>query len=338
MKLLTVLTIRANSERLPNKCLLPISSPKDLTTKRKIKRPLLWWIIARLQSLPGKLVVATTTDSSDNEVEQTINKYFPSIEVFRGHPQNVVGRINKVVRANSPSFVFRALGDCPFLATELVSYSIRKMESEWKSAFVWYMSPEIWPVYGAREFPYSSTGWNKITMLSGLKGEHVDTFFHSNRRRFDILFHLPPPNIYFRNYRLEIDDQEDYEMLQAIGKNISLLSPLKEVIKFLDLNPNIAAINSNVAEKTGPLNLSTYSNSQRRIWHNQMVGKTYYTWDGKKINPPNKLAVPIFCNGCENVLGQAFEGKLYLATNGSILEKGFPRCTSCSLMSREWRK
>jgi spore coat polysaccharide biosynthesis protein SpsF (cytidylyltransferase family) len=315
---------------------LPITSPQNPVSKKKIKRPLLWWIISRLEILPGKLVVATTTDVADNEIEQLVKKNFPLVDVFRGHPHNVIHRMNKVVRANECDFVFRALGDCPFLATELVSYATNKMDKEWKHAFVWYLSPETLPVYGAREFPYSSTGWNKITMLSAIKGEHVDTFFHENRRRFDILFHLPPHNDYFRNYRLEIDYLEDYEMLQALGKEISLLSPLKTIIKFLDENPSIAAINSSMTEKTGPFNLSTYSNKQRRIWHNHMVGKPYYTWDGKKIAPADK-AKPIFCN-CGTLLGQGLNGKLYLAENGSVMEKGYPRCTSCSLMSREWKR
>lgn len=52
-------------------------------------------------------------------------------------------------------------------------------------------------------------------------------------------------------YRLALDTQEDYEMHCSIYKSLynGMAIPLKEVYLFLDDNPQIANINSNVKEK-----------------------------------------------------------------------------------------
>ena len=57
-KLATILTVRSGSERYPNKCLAEVQG-----------KPLLFWITERLSTLPGKLIVATTNNPEDDQIE-----------------------------------------------------------------------------------------------------------------------------------------------------------------------------------------------------------------------------------------------------------------------------
>lgn len=330
--LLTILTVRTDSERFPGKILEPVKSVA--AGVRKVTLPLGSWIIRRLKEMPGELVVATTTDRSDDELVRLLKR--ENVPIHRGPVDDVIGRMQEVVeKSQGCDFVLRALGDCPFLSLELVDYSIRAMSRTRSDAFVYYMNPEVWPVYGSREFPYSIDAWLRIVGNSEHR-EHPDQYFHENRRQFQVLYHQPPPNIYMRPYRLEVDWPEDLVLISAIADEIGMMAPVDEVVKFLDGNPDIARINANRIEKTGPLSLNSYSNSKRRQWLVQMQGKPVMGWDGKITHPPDKRATPIFCS-CGHPVGQGWQGRLYLP-DGSLMDSGFPKCRNCGLITREWKE
>lgn len=338
-KLLTILTVRSNSERLPNKILGEISSKSE--GKRKQTQPLIIWLLRRLAQINNSVVVvATTTDASDNELVAICEK--EGVPVLRGSTDDVIGRMQMAVddpRFMGAKFIFRALGDCPFIDTNLVSYATRRMEETGKEAFVYAVDSEVWPVYGAREFPFSRDGWERINARSPYR-EHPDQWFHLNRDKFNILYHLPPENVYFRqSYRLEIDYPEDLELVKVIAAEVGMLADLKDVIKFLDVNPAIARLNANCIEKTGPLNLNTYDNAHRRKWLLTLSGKPIMTWQGELLTAPDPRATPVFCR-CGALLGHGWLTRMYTAYKPGVpsimLEHGYVKCAECGSV-REWR-
>lgn len=333
--LLTILTVRTASERLPAKCLQPVKSRVPGATKKETA-PLIVWIVRRLRQINGALVVATTNDPTDNELTTILQKQ--NIEVIRGSRDDVVSRMEAVLRTGQypgTDMVFRALGDCPFICTEYVEYAAKAIERFRAEAFVYMLNPECYPVYSTREFPYSIDGFNRIVRRSTAR-EHPDVYFHKNRREFKVVYHMPPPSWAFRPYRLEVDYPADLELVRAVADGPGMLAHTKEVISFLDANPDIARINTEMQEKTGPLNLNTYSNRQRREWLNDMIAKPVLNWDGKLVEPPGHAAVPIFCT-CGHTLGWGWRGRLHLP-DGSIMAEGFPKCRNCGLIVREWRR
>jgi len=326
--LLSIITVRSDSQRLPNKALLPIKSfmPGDT---RKQTLPLITWLIRRCRQLPGALVAATTNDATDNELTQVMRK--EGIEVIRGSKDDVIDRMNLVIMTGqypSVTAVQRVLGDCPYLSTRIVGYAAKRLEETGKDAFVYTLPGDIFPVYGSREFPLSLKGWQRLARESTYR-EHPDMYFHLNRRKFDTLFHLGPDSLYFRPYRLELDTEADAEVMKILGEEVGMLSPLRDVIRFLDRNPQVARINSDQVEKTGPLNLNTYSNSKRVEWLMSMQGQPVMTWEGEILTPPDKKSTPMFCN-CGHLVGWGIEGRLH-TRNGSIISSGFPKCDKCGL-------
>ncbi len=333
MRLLTVLTLRMDSARFPGKVLAPVTSriSKDETETQ----PLAIWIVRRLRMFNTIVTVATTDRPEDKPIIKAMEA--EGIPCYTGPTEDVISRVNMALEkgAYKVDFIFRMLGDCPFLETYLVDYAVRQLYNQRKEAFVYHLDPERWPVYGSREFPYSVEGWQKIVKESPYR-EHPDKYFHKNRQRFDILYHLPPPNIYFRPYRLEVDYPRDLTVIKRIASQIGMLAPLSEVLKYLDRNPSVALLNQQLIEKSGPTQLATYANADRRTWLRRMIGQPVMTWDGTIITPVSPQAVPVFCK-CGHPVGQVENGRLYLR-NRTVIMEGYPRCTNCGLVVKDWKK
>ena len=106
-----VLTARQSSERLPGK-----------TMKEVNGQPLVYWLVRRLEKI-GRVVLATTKLSNDDPLAAFVEAM--GTPVYRGSTNDVVARIDYAVRAAYPQaeYVLRGLGDCPFMAGELISRS-----------------------------------------------------------------------------------------------------------------------------------------------------------------------------------------------------------------------
>lgn len=322
VKLATVLTVRYNSERLPGKALALIDG-----------QPVMIHILERLRQLPGKVIVATSTDPRDDAIETALDG--TGVPVFRGSLTDVLDRVNGAVDAFFPDadFVFRALGDCPFIETELVERAMFVLEKKNADAMLWHLAPDTWPLYGAREFPFSRKAWKTIVESAiGSQREHTDQYFHDNRTKFDVVYHEPPASVYFRNYRLEIDWQEDLDLVRVVSKELGMLRPLREVVRFLDTHPEIASINNTRIEKTGPL--TTYDYGMRRKWMKAMQGQPVVNWDNTRWQIPDK-ADPIFCNSGKCLLGYAQNGALYTKNDYIIHGKAYIPCPCGS--GRYWK-
>lgn len=322
VKLATILTVRASSTRLPNKALAEING-----------KPVMHWLYQRLQPL-GKVIVATSTDKSDQPIADYCNQN--NIPVYCGSLEDVVARIDGAVREFVPNatHVFRALGDCPYIEVEIVKRALSIMDENQADAFLWHLSPDTWPIYGSREFPFSIRGWRKIFCgAQGSEREHSDQYFHNNRELFDIVYHEPPVSTYFRHYRLEIDWPEDLQMVREIAKEVPMDAPMTEVVHFLDTHPEIAAINGERVEKTGPL--SSYDYSLRRGWMRAMSGKPVVAWDDTVWMPPGKRAVPIFCSAGKCLVGYGNNGVLYTKSGDKIAGEAYKNC-ACGA-GRYWK-
>lgn len=313
-----ILTARTSSERLPGKVIADVSG-----------LPLISWIIRRLKPI-GTVVLATSTDKCDGillDIAQSEGVYS-----YAGSKDDVVTRIDSAIRQFTPDakYVLRALGDCPFMATDIIEHAVYIMNKYKTEAFAWASAPFVWPVYGAREFPYSRDGWNRINAQSTNR-EHPDMAFHNNRSRFRISYHEIPPSTYYRSYRLEVDWQEDLDLIRAISSGPGMLAPTLDVVRFLDNNPGIASINRSRVERTGP---SCYDYKTQRAWYDSMAGKPIIRWDGDMWRPPSRCkTTPVFCDSGLHLLGFADnKGTLY-TPNAWITGDAYLQC-ECSVGKR----
>ena len=77
--ILGIIQARMQSVRLPGKVLLPLEG-----------KPVLWHIFSRLirSKLIDDVCISTTTNPSDNKIEELANEY--KIKIFRGSEENLV--------------------------------------------------------------------------------------------------------------------------------------------------------------------------------------------------------------------------------------------------------
>jgi len=308
-----IATARMSSERLPGKAMRDVRG-----------QPLIYWIVRCLSTITPNVVLATTREPSDDALAAFVEAM--RVPVYRGSTNDVVARIDGALRAFHPDakFVLRGLGDCPFMAGELVTRAVDVMRKRSGDAFVWALPPSVLPVYGAREFPFSRSAWQRIVAnATGEEREHSDMYFHRNRKMFNILYHEPPVSAYFRDYRLEVDWQEDLDLIRSIADRMALLSPLQDIIKYLDGDHRVALLNHERVERTGP---STVSQAERRSYYELMRGQPVVTWDDRLWQPPTDKAEPIFCNSGQCLLGYGDKGVLHRSTGDQIRGDAYVSC------------
>lgn len=310
--LLSILTVRMSSDRLPGKVLAPIAG-----------KPFLAHIIERVRPLPGELVIATTIDPCDDPIAALCQSL--RVECYRhtGPVNDVVGRMAAVV-AQKPrtTHVLRLLGDSPFPEVSLMSRALIMLDRIGAEIMLWYTQPDAIPLYGSRELPMARSAFDKISRLArGDEREHVDLYFNRNRAGFKLLYHEPPTSIYFRPLlRLEVDWPEDLRLVEAIAKGPGMQASLKEIVQWLDRNDGVARLNWGKVEKTGPL--VSYGSSLKREWFKLMRGKPVYRWDGGYWNPNDTDDSPLFCNSGQCLVGWGLPQKGQIRTAEGHLVDG----------------
>ena len=315
-----VITARMTSDRLPGKVLAEING-----------RPLLSWLVARFAEI-GSVVVATSTDPSDDPIAEWADGF---VACYRGSLDDVTGRIWGAIREylSDCDFVMRGLGDCPFPETSFIQRAAQVMDATDADMFLWMLPPWVWPVYGAREFPVRVTLWETMNDLAtGDEREHPDLYLHRHRKDLRIVYHEPPPPVYFRPHRFEIDYPEDLKMVRKLVAEIGGGWPrLEDVIRFLDMRPDIATINISCGEKTGPY--ASYGRKDRDVWAQAQRGKPVVMWDNE-VWAPKTREKPIFCSAGTCLVGYYASGWLR-TREGHAIREGVVACP-CGA-NRRWR-
>lgn len=312
-----VLTARMGSERLPGKAMLEING-----------QPLIGLIIRRLSRI-GNVILATTKQANDDPLAAF--GVSMNIPVYRGAYSDVITRMDEAVKLHHPDarWVLRGLGDCPFMSEELIDRALEVCRARHADIMAWALPPHMQPLYGCREFPYSRAAWNRIVENSGAR-EHVDVYYHSNRALFDVVYHEPPKNVYFRPYRVEVDWPEDIAMLRALAKHVSLLAGLERLVQIMDKHPEVTKLNRERVERTGP---STYSYQVHRSWYENMCGKKIVGWDDTEWQ--NTVdGEPIFCDGGTCLIGFAHGGEIQ--TRAGDLVRGNARLACACGIGKRW--
>jgi spore coat polysaccharide biosynthesis protein SpsF len=129
---IAILQARMSSSRLPGKVLLPINGEPMIY--RQIER-------IRQASTIDKIIVATSTDTSDDSLVEFLTKR--GIEVFRGSLDDVLSRFLEIQKEVYATAIIRLTGDCPLVMPELID----KMVAKFYELGVDYLSNTLEPTY-----------------------------------------------------------------------------------------------------------------------------------------------------------------------------------------------
>jgi spore coat polysaccharide biosynthesis protein SpsF len=237
-KIVTVIQARTGSTRLPDKIFMPLAG-----------KPLLLRMIQRAQNskLAGQIVVATTTEQTDDKVEELCT--LSDINFYRGHPTDLLDRHFKAAIEYNADAVVKIPSDCPLIDSEIIDrvieYYLNNID---KYDYVSNLHPATYPDGNDVEV-FSMTAL-KVSWENAereLEREHTTPYFWENPDKFRI------GNVewetgldYSMSHRFTIDYMEDYLFIKAVYDELYDSNPkfsLNDILELLERKPEIKKLN-----------------------------------------------------------------------------------------------
>lgn len=208
MKIVAVIQARTASSRLPHKVLRPLGGEPLLA--RMLQR-------VRLAQQPDAIVVATTTDESDDPVVALCSKL--DIPCFRGHPTDCLDRHYRVGVAYAADAVVKIPSDCPLIdpsVVDLVISAYRQTQARYD--YFSNLHPPSWPDGNDVEVMAQSALATAAAQASDpFEREHTTPFLWSQPERFALgNLRWPCGLDYSQRFRIVVDWAEDLEVVNEI--------------------------------------------------------------------------------------------------------------------------
>lgn len=236
-----VIQARMGSTRLPGKSLARLRG-----------LPVIDWVVRRARLAEGvdEVVVATSTDASDDELADhvTANGWM----VARGHPLDVLDRYVTALEQVDHDRIVRVTGDCPFVQPMLIDAALDLLGDG-----VQYVATGHEGRF-PRGFDCEAIDREALLVAHAeatdpVEREHVTPFIARRPERFRSIALPSPPWARRPEFRLTLDEADDLAMLRALADGLDrdpedIDGPT--LMNFLDAHPEIAAINAHVRHNT----------------------------------------------------------------------------------------
>ena len=233
-----IVQARMGSERLPGKVLREV-----------LGIPLILLNLKRLEKSReiDRLILATSDRQLDDPLYETVKG--EGFEVFRGDEENVLKRYRDCVLEYGGDIVVRVTGDCPLIDPDIADNVI----SHYKMYDYDYVRLDV-PDTFVRGFDTEVFSREALFKAFDLAEEyrykeHVTAYMYLHPELFRTGL-VRGEGLFRKNYRLCVDTMEDFKLISAVFEHFrDIYVPAGDVVKFLDNNPDIAAINSEVVQK-----------------------------------------------------------------------------------------
>jgi len=239
IKIVTVIQARSGSSRLANKIFLTLTG-----------KPLLYRMFERVAAseLKGTIVIATTTESSDDNVESFCKDH--KINIYRGHQTDLLDRHYQAAKIFSADAVIKIPSDCPLIDSKVIDKVIQFYLSNINNYdYVSNLHPATYPDGNDVEimsFNALEKAWNNAERE--FEREHTTPFIWENPDKFRIGNVLWETGLdYSMTYRFTIDYPEDYEFIKKVYDELYPKKPdfsLEDILNLLNENKEIKKINS----------------------------------------------------------------------------------------------
>ncbi len=242
MKTVAIIQARMSSTRLPGKVLLDLAG-----------EPMLVWVVerTRLAKTIDEVVVATTTDPSDDPLEVVCQAR--GYLCYRGSLYDVLDRYYQSARQLNADIVVRITADCPLIDPGVVDKTVQEFLNT-NADFAANRLPLPW----GRTYPVGLD--TEVCSLAGLElawkeaqltyqREHVMPFFYDQPERFRIQ-HVNHP-VDYGALRWTVDTPEDLALVRQICENFRGRMDFSwlEVLDFYQNHPELAVLNQAVKPK-----------------------------------------------------------------------------------------
>lgn len=238
MKTIVIIQARMGSSRLPGKVLLPLGEGTVL--ENVVER-------SRLISGVSDVIVATSTLFGDDSIEQWCKEH--NVTCFRGPEEDVLARYYECAKEYNPDYVIRVTADCPYVDYQLASSAVEAV-SQKNSDLVVFLGEMP---RGLVSEVISFEALKRIYTISSENRhrEHVTYYAYEYPEQFTRIEIQTPKGLLHPELRITLDTEEDYMLCKAIadGCGQSLDVSSEEVVAFLVVHPEIAALNAHIEQK-----------------------------------------------------------------------------------------
>ncbi|KYG33712.1 cytidylyltransferase domain-containing protein [Alkalihalobacillus trypoxylicola] len=237
MKIIIIIQARMGSTRLPGKVLKPLGQSIVLD-----------YVVSRCNRIAAdEVIIATSNLKSDDYIEEWCRDN--KVTCFRGSEEDVLSRYYECAKQYSPDYVIRVTSDCPFVDYEMANEIIAEMKSN-PADYVKVVG-DLPRGLVVELFSYKTLEFMNLKGNQPRHREHVTYYGYEHANLFKITTYLAPVSIQKPQFRITLDTEEDYELLQAVANyfNSDKYVSSEEIIHYLSNNPDIAKLNAHVEQK-----------------------------------------------------------------------------------------
>ena len=243
--IVAIIQARMGSSRLPGKIMLTAS-----------KKPLLEHLIDRIRDSKtiDKIVIATSTNKEDDTIEEFCKE--KNIFYYRGSENDVLSRYKMTAEEFSADTIVRITSDTPLLHFSIVDKVVQVyIDNNYDYVSNSTPLPRTYPD-GMNVEVFSKKILDEMynNAKKPSEREHVTLFVVLQSKKYKIFRVDYKKDI--SKYRFNLDYELDYKLIKEIFNNLykkGEIFTMEEIIKFLENNPDISKINSEIKPYEGIL-------------------------------------------------------------------------------------
>jgi spore coat polysaccharide biosynthesis protein SpsF len=243
MNILAITQARIGSTRFPEKILKTIEGVSLLEMHlRRIQK----------SKLLTKIKVATTIEPDADKIVSIASKL--GIDVYKGSIDNVLERFYNAAKVEQPDYIVRLTSDCPLIdpieIDKVIEYAIsHKLD---------YVSNTLKPTFpdgiDVEIFTFSALekAYKEATIKSEI--EHVSPYIWKNSSfmggtifQSDCVMNAED----FSDYRLTVDTQEDFQIIERLVGLLGFDKPWSEYVKVIQEHSDIQKLNDMYTRNEG---------------------------------------------------------------------------------------
>jgi spore coat polysaccharide biosynthesis protein SpsF (cytidylyltransferase family) len=234
---IAIIQARLGSSRLPGKVLAELAG-----------HPMLAHVVGRAEGIDAdEIIVATSTGRGDQAIADLCCDR--GWQCFRGSEDDVLDRFYQTAREFSADVVLRLTADnplmCPHEAARVLQHHLRA-EADYTRSVGLPLGAGI----EIASFAALERAWREAKTPP--EREHVMPYLYCSGR-FKIAEVAAPEELNHPELRLTVDEPEDLELMRRVYAELYRAGEfleLRNVVNFLNSNPQIAQINRYVRQRT----------------------------------------------------------------------------------------
>jgi len=243
MKVVAVIQARMSSTRLPGKVLKTASGRTMLD--RMLER-------VRKSTMIDQVIVATTTDPSDNAIVRACHRY--DTEVYRGSLLDVLDRYYQAAKQYQANIIVRLTGDCPLIDPRLIDDVVKALVDQQVDFACNRLPPPFARTYPIGLDVEASTiaalenAWRNADQKH--EREHVFPYLYAVPGRFKVIQLNHSENL--GHLRWTLDTPADLVLLRRVYRYFKGRNDFSwlDVVQLWREKPALFEVNAQVSHKT----------------------------------------------------------------------------------------